>query len=200
MISRALRNAIFLQGLEVGRKPLPLRVGQQIGLFGPAPAPVNPFPRQGSGEEKKTPGTYGRNFTGLYRSHCLQLSLVNRLQQEAGLSGSMEYYLTWRPLVMRSGRLVYRQLALTPRITGPGFFGWPTCTATDAIKRGKVSPRKNMMGLSETVRTIKAITLGQNLELFFATMGNYGELNPEFCRWLMGFPGEWSFCGLMAMQ
>ena len=28
--------------------------------------------------------------------------------------------------------------------------GWPTCTATDAIKGGSVSPRPGMMGLSET--------------------------------------------------
>jgi hypothetical protein len=28
--------------------------------------------------------------------------------------------------------------------------GWPTCTATDAIKQGAVSPRPGMMGLSET--------------------------------------------------
>jgi len=28
--------------------------------------------------------------------------------------------------------------------------GWPTCTATDATKRGAVSPRPGMMGLSET--------------------------------------------------
>jgi hypothetical protein len=29
--------------------------------------------------------------------------------------------------------------------------GWPTCTSTDAIKRGNVAPRPGMMGLSETV-------------------------------------------------
>ena len=29
--------------------------------------------------------------------------------------------------------------------------GWPTCTATDAIKQGNVSPRPGAMGLSETV-------------------------------------------------
>ena len=29
--------------------------------------------------------------------------------------------------------------------------GWPTCTATDAIKQGHVSPRPGAMGLSETV-------------------------------------------------
>ena len=28
--------------------------------------------------------------------------------------------------------------------------GWPTCTATDALKQGAVSPRPGMMGLSET--------------------------------------------------
>lgn len=28
--------------------------------------------------------------------------------------------------------------------------GWPTCTATDAIKQGNVAPRPGMMGLSET--------------------------------------------------
>lgn len=62
--------------------------------------------------------------------------------------------------------------------------GWPTLVSTDAIKRGNVSPRKNAMGLSET--------LGQTISGLNAEMEKPVALNPEFCRWLMGFPEGWS--------
>jgi len=48
---------------------------------------------------------------------------------------------------------------------------YPTPTATDAIKRGNVSPRPGAMGLSETAR---------------------GQLNPTWVEWLMGWPIGWT--------
>jgi len=48
---------------------------------------------------------------------------------------------------------------------------YPTPTATDSVKRGKVAPRSGAMGLSET-------------------MG--GQLNPEWVGWLMAFPYGWT--------
>ena len=48
---------------------------------------------------------------------------------------------------------------------------FPTPTATDAIKRGQISPRLGAMGLSETIG---------------------GQLNPMWVEWLMGWPVGWT--------
>lgn len=79
--------------------------------------------------------------------------------------------------------------------------GWPTATATDAIKQGNVSARPGMMGLSETVSTLRynprpARLTGYGLVLTgcSARMEGGGQLNPAHSRWLMGLPQEWDDC------
>ncbi len=81
--------------------------------------------------------------------------------------------------------------------------GWPTNTATDAVKRGGVAPRPGAMGLSETVPLATPARLTASGDLLIgssAEMESGGQLNPAHSRWLMGLPAEWDDCGVTAMQ
>ena len=85
--------------------------------------------------------------------------------------------------------------------------GWPTTTATDAVKQGEVSPRPGMMGLSEMMSMLRDLTTPARLKISgqmqigsCAGMESGGQLNPEHSRWLMGYPVEWGYCGATAMQ
>lgn len=44
------------------------------------------------------------------------------------------------------------------------------------------------------------LTLGQQVISFTASIEKRGALNPEFSRWLMGFPPEWGSCAPTAMR
>ena len=65
---------------------------------------------------------------------------------------------------------------------------WPTPNATDGSK----APKKFKRGNPSLV--------GMALSSFPAQTEKPGQLNPEFSRWLMGYPAEWGCCAAMVMQ
>ena len=75
--------------------------------------------------------------------------------------------------------------------------GWPTPLASDALKGGCVSPRKNAMALAETVQLAGPARLTEHgvlLTGWLAGTASGGQLNPAHSRWLMGFPAAWDAC------
>jgi len=117
-----------------GRSPFAVPDGQMIDLFGRVPVRANLSPRQARDLGLMTSGTSGQTSIGSSKSAHLESSLVSRLQARMQSLGSTLYKLTWKPWNMPSGLSRSRLRASVPRTSGIAPIGWPTTTATDALR------------------------------------------------------------------
>lgn len=145
-----LLSATSSQELASTVSPCAAPVGPMIVRSGRDPARASLSARQAKEKGLLTSGICGPLSTTSSSSVSLQSSLESRLRAAALAYGSILYKLTWKPWVTPSGLSRFRLRASVGRISGTGLSGWPTATATDAIKGGNVSPRPGMMGMSET--------------------------------------------------
>ena len=80
--------------------------------------------------------------------------------------------------------------------------GWPTplaITIDDNPEERAKRSKKHGFGVAETLIMAARSALGQSSKRLNAA-GSSGELNPDLSRWLMGFPIEWQFSAVTAMQ
>ncbi|KTT24226.1 hypothetical protein SB14R_10265 [Pseudomonas oryzihabitans] len=108
--------------------------GQMIDLFGPVPVLANLSPRQARELGLMTSGISGRTSIGSSASASLQSSLESRLRAKTQTLGSTLYRLTWKPWRTPSGPSRSRLRASVLRTSAIEPTGWPTATATDALR------------------------------------------------------------------
>lgn len=212
----AISSAALLDG------PLPCKWpdGIQLDLFGLDHAPANHSAQRADAKAHQTKGTCGLSGTSLSKPASLQSYLANRLRQQLDTDGSILFQMTWRDKVTKSG-LPYCQLVASVRTTSENDSGsWPTPTAQDtghvskgfslttwaAAKlaawgapiasevRGTVEDYQRRMKRTtpSQINYQAKMASGQSQNGSGAVMESTGQLNPEHCRWLMGYPKEWS--------
>ena len=170
--------------------PSDLLDGLQADLFGLDHVHANPSQSPGKGEAKTTNGTSGLLSRGSLESANLQSSLESRLQAALAGSGSPEYALTWKHWDMQSGPPICALRASVRRTSDSGSIGvqsgWPTPTTRDHKDGASVGtvPDNGLLG-----RVVWQAGTNASTEKPAAY-----RLNPNFSRWLMGFPAEWANC------
>lgn len=140
-------SATSLPELASGVMPCALRDGQMTVPSGQEAVLVNRsrLPVQELGQT--TTATCGPSGMSLSDSAGLQQFLESRLRERLVWSGSEMYELTWKRQAMPQGAPICALRASVPRMSGSGFSGWPTPTATDykggyqggRIRNGKLS-------------------------------------------------------------
>lgn len=162
------------------------------GPAGPAPVLASLSAQQARELGLLTSGTYGRPSITSSHSVALQSSLESKLRATTQTLGSTLYKTIWRPWVTPSGRSRFRLAARALRKSESVFTGWPTPRATD----GNKNIRTLAGALKEIKRKGSPQDLGQALLISgspASTVGN-ARSNPDFYRWLMGFPACWTSC------
>ncbi len=222
-----LSNVTSLQGFPGGDSHSDKQDGPMKGQSGPALAPASPSVQQASAEALQTADIFGRSSTALLRSAALTRSLASRLRPVTGSTGWILYATTWKQMATPSGRLLPVQQAQARRTSGKGctglqtlhpdgldkiftLKGWPTPTA----RMGKDVPymqalRQDGKPRLDQVSTVVfahfgMLRVGSQLLDTIPGMEDLSHalsqvrLNPDFCRWLMGYPAQWSNCAAMA--
>lgn len=80
--------------------------------------------------------------------------------------------------------------------------GWATPSASEmrTHDRDKLIARRKAAKAKAKNGNGFGLTLGNEATMYLAETGDHAQLNPEFPRWLMGFPAAWSSSGGMATR
>lgn len=198
----ASRSAISSQALESGPTPFGLPDGVTIDLFGLAPARANLSPRQALELGLLTSGTSGRYGITSSRSVGLQASLESRFRESVSNLGSTLYKMTWKSWVTPLGRSRSRLAASALRTSENACIGLPTpdSTISQAKPRPPVTAGRKPTDPQISLACIAywMVAPGQSSGSI-APMDSAAQLNPDYARWLMRIPREWSACAPTAM-
>src|SRR5579872_4201436 len=131
-ICEALPNATSSPASECGVILCDSPDGPMIDLFGREVVLADHSRSPDDSSRLLTSGTYGRTGLISSKSRALSASLVSRLKTRLNTDGSILFKMTWKPLRMQSGRLVYLLRARARRTSDREYSLWPTPRASES--------------------------------------------------------------------
>jgi hypothetical protein len=106
------------------------------------------------------------------------------------------YELTWKKSDMPLGQPICVLRASVRRTSDNGYTGWGTPLSRDH----KDGDCRKMNIPINGILSRQVVMCGVPPNGEYVKMDDHVSLNPEFSRWLMGFPKEWDESLLMEMQ
>jgi len=190
------RSATSSPGLVAGQPPLNSLIGRRLVKSGPHHAHANRLASAGKPKPLKTKGIYGPCFNGLLQNASPESSLVNKLRLLMPCGGSTLYLTTWKLRTTPAKRSIWQLRALARNTLDSVCSGWPTPKFSDTkggvIRRALRSEVRNRaVNLTDAVLMVKGL---QSPFGYLVQTAVAAALNPEFSRYLMGFPIEWDQC------
>ena len=150
---------------------------EQLTLF-QAGSPVSRFLLPGSDEARRTTVSSGRKCYELYAKSA-RCGCLAKMCLESSIWRSTRCYLTWKAQVMKSNRLLFRLVVLTPRTEGIALPLWPT-----------PSTGAPLCGGTGNLQQLRKLALAGKLtaeEVKSLSSGSGGNTNPALIEWLMGY-------------
>ena len=196
--SKAIPRCTCSLESEDGPSPCGWLDGLTIERCGPGRVRVSPSRLRETKGERTIAGTCGLISADLSMSVALQWCLESKLVALLDVNGSPEYVLTWKSWDMESGPPICRLQAWPHRTLDKDCGGWPTPNAGPQNDNDQNWPKRRAVAKAKHGNNGFGLTLGMAAGLIGTPgslspvqMENRGVLNPEFSRWLMGYPKEW---------
>ena len=150
---------------------------EQLTLF-QADSPVNRSALPGSEKARKMTVTSGLKCFELYEK-SVPLGCLVKTCLGSSIWHSTRCYLTWKPKVTKSRRLLFRLAASMPRTKDTASLFWPTPSTGAALCGGT--------GNFKTLKAMAEAGLISEEERRQLSQGNGGKTNPGLLEWLMGY-------------
>ena len=155
---------------------------EQLTLF-QEDSPVNRSALPGSAEARRMTVISGQKCFASYGKYARCGSLVKTCL-ESSIWHSTRCYLTWKPKITKSKRLLYRLAVSMPRTKDTASLLWPT-PSTGAALCGGTGNFKTLKAMADA----GLITEEERRQL---SQGHGGKPNPGLLEWLMGYEQEFT--------
>ena len=169
------------QSTETSKRSMAQHIEES--LFSQEDFPASRSVMPGSEEARMMTVTSGKKCLGLSKKQT-RLGLLEKMLLESSIWDCKKRLLIWKPLIMKSGYLIYQLYPSMPSIRENGFGLLPTPTASDKTYGRKPSTKRKNNEPKTSLRDVLSEKFSKN--------GKGGSPHPTFVEAMMGYPIGWT--------